>query len=167
MPAATALPMIAASGLGLYDAAALHRRLRGTLVSVGTMIGPYGEGVWANGSHDDVKALFELLHLELTAPRIDSSAVRQYEASLRDALAHRARSPEAAYEDTLGLVLSGHSPRVPLLNDAYLAQLDPAKSLAFVRRRFTDATDFSFVIVGAFDVDSIKPLVERYIGGGG
>jgi zinc protease len=165
VPAASAIPMVAASGLGPYDASALHRRLRGTLVSVGSTIGAYGEGVWGNASRNDALTLFQLVYLAFTAPRIDSSAVRQFEASLRDALMHRGASPEAAYDDTLAQVLSGHSPRVPLLNDRYLAQLDPAKSLAFVRRRFADATDFTFVVVGAFDVDSVKPLVERYLGG--
>jgi len=165
VPATTALPMVNASGLGPYDAAALRRHLTGMLLNVTSTIGPYGEGVSGSGSRQDAKTLFQLIYLQFTAPRIDSSAVRQFEASLRDALAHRQASPDAAYEDTLGLVLSGHSPRLPRLNDAYLTQLDPAKSLAFVRRRFADATDFTFVIVGAFDVDAIRPLVERYIGG--
>lgn len=165
VPAATALPMVGASGLGPYDAAALRRRLAGAVVSVGSTIGPYGEGVWGSGSRKDVTTLFQLLYLEFTAPRLDSGVFQQYQRSLRDAMAHRAASPEAAFGDTLALLLADHSPRVRLLNDTYLAQLDLAKSLAFVRSRFADATGFTFVIVGAFDPDSIKPLVERYLGG--
>jgi zinc protease len=37
------------------------------------------------------------------------------------------------------------------------------KSLAFYKDRFADASDFTFVFVGSFDVPTIKPLVERYI----
>ncbi|MBX6333157.1 MAG: insulinase family protein, partial [Gemmatimonadaceae bacterium] len=89
----------------------------------------------------------------------------QYRAALRDALAHRAASPEAAMRDTLGLLLANHSPRARVLDTLYLREMDAAKSLAFFKSRFADVTGFTFVIVGAFTPDSIKPLVERYLGG--
>ena len=38
------------------------------------------------------------------------------------------------------------------------------KSLAFYKDRFADASDFTFVFVGSFDLPTIKPLVERYLG---
>jgi zinc protease len=38
------------------------------------------------------------------------------------------------------------------------------KSLAFYKDRFSDASDFTFVFVGSFDLATIKPLVERYLG---
>ena len=37
------------------------------------------------------------------------------------------------------------------------------KSLAFYKDRFADASDFTFVFVGSFDLPTIKPLVERYL----
>src|SRR5207253_8397085 len=39
------------------------------------------------------------------------------------------------------------------------------KSLAFYKERFADAGDFTFVFVGSFDAATMKPLVERYLGG--
>jgi zinc protease len=38
------------------------------------------------------------------------------------------------------------------------------KSLAFYKDRFADASDFTFVFVGSFDLAAMKPLVERYLG---
>jgi zinc protease len=38
------------------------------------------------------------------------------------------------------------------------------KSLAFYKDRFADASDFTFVFVGSFDLETMKPLVERYLG---
>jgi len=40
---------------------------------------------------------------------------------------------------------------------------DMAKSLAFYKARFADASNFTFVFVGSFTPESIKPLVETYI----
>ena len=31
------------------------------------------------------------------------------------------------------------------------------------KSRFADASDFTFVFVGSFDVEAMKPLVERYL----
>ena len=43
-------------------------------------------------------------------------------------------------------------------------QMNLDKSLAFYKDRFSDASDFTFVFVGSFDPDTLKPLVERYLG---
>src|SRR3546814_10447042 len=32
------------------------------------------------------------------------------------------------------------------------------------KERFTDAGDFTFFLVGSFNIDSIKPLIQQYIG---
>src|SRR5262249_39321627 len=48
-----------------------------------------------------------------------------------------------------------------------LAQVDAVKladALDFHRHRFANAADFTFFFAGAFSVDSIAPLVERYLG---
>ncbi|MBX6333503.1 MAG: insulinase family protein, partial [Gemmatimonadaceae bacterium] len=106
VPAVTALDIVSRSGLGAYDAAALRKRLAGTVASVGGALGPYGEGVWGSGSPKDIATLFQLVYLQFTAPRLDSVAFEQYRAALRDALAHRAARPEAAMRAPLGLLLA-------------------------------------------------------------
>jgi zinc protease len=42
--------------------------------------------------------------------------------------------------------------------------LDRAKMLAFYRARFANAGDFTFFMVGAFDIDKTLPLLARYVG---
>src|SRR5205823_2003572 len=42
-------------------------------------------------------------------------------------------------------------------------QMSLDRSMAFYKSRFADASDFTFVFVGSFDVPSMKPLVERYL----
>jgi zinc protease len=38
------------------------------------------------------------------------------------------------------------------------------KSMAFYKDRFADASDFTFVFVGSFDIPTMKPLIEKYLG---
>ena len=47
---------------------------------------------------------------------------------------------------------------------ARVDQMNLDKSLAFYKDRFADASDFVFVFVGSFDLATMKPLVERYLG---
>ncbi len=39
------------------------------------------------------------------------------------------------------------------------------KAYSFYKDRFADASGFTFVLVGNFDADKIKPLLEKYLGG--
>ena len=41
--------------------------------------------------------------------------------------------------------------------------MDLDKSLAFYKDRFGDASAFTFVFAGSFDLDTMRPLVERYL----
>ena len=43
-------------------------------------------------------------------------------------------------------------------------EVDHQKALAKYRERFSDASDFAFSIVGAFDIEEMKGLVQKYLG---
>jgi zinc protease len=109
--------------------------------------------------------LFQLLYMQFTEPRLDSAAVAAFEAALRANLVNRAASPSVRFRDTITAVMSRHHPRSRTFTAARVDAVDAARALAFYRDRFADASDFTFVIVGAFTLDSIRPLVERYLGG--
>jgi zinc protease len=42
-------------------------------------------------------------------------------------------------------------------------KIDITKVLSFYKDRFGDAGDFTFVFVGNFEIDKIKPFIEKYI----
>lgn len=165
LDAALATQMLAVGGLGSFDHAALQKRLAGTIVSVGASMGQSSEGLSAGGSPRNLETLFQLLYMQFTEPRLDTAAVAAYEASLRANLTNRAASPAAQFRDTITAVMSRHHPRARTFTLAMVDSIDAARALAFYRDRFADASDFTFVIVGTFIPDSIKPLVERYLGG--
>lgn len=163
--ATTAAELAGRSGLGQHDAVSLGKRLAGTHAGVGYWVSQYSEGVSAGGSPRDLELVLQLLHLAFTAPRMDPAAFEQYRSMQRDRLVNRAAEPEAALSDTFSLVLANHAPRARLFDEAFLRELDPERSLAFLRQRFGNADGFTFVVVGAFSPDSLEPLVARYLGG--
>src|SRR5262249_30343767 len=81
---------------------------------------------------------------------------------VRAALANRQAQPEQAFNDALQAALTQDHVRAKPLSPDFLAQMDLQKSLAFYKDRFADASDFTFVFVGSFDLPTLQPLIERY-----
>ena len=72
-------------------------------------------------------------------------------------------SPDVVFNQTIDAALSRNSPRRQPETPATVDQWNLAKSLAFYKARFADASNFTFVFVGSFTPETIKPLVETYI----
>jgi len=60
--------------------------------------------------------------------------------------------------------MGNNHPRRRIPDAATIEQWNLDKSFAFYKDRFADASDFTFVFVGSFDVAAMQPLVERYLG---
>jgi zinc protease len=151
-------------GVGAFDAVALQKKLAGRLVRVGSYVGITQEGVSASGSPQDLETMLQLTWLGFTAPRADTAAFQAFLANARAAMANRGAIPEQAFSDTVQVTLAEHHPRVRPVTPAILDSLDLGRALAFYRDRFADASDFTFVFVGAVDPDSLRPLAARWLG---
>jgi len=151
-------------GLGAFDQVTLQKKLAGKVASVTPMFTRTQEGLSGSASPKDLETLFQLIYLTLTAPRADTTAFEALLANGRAGLANRGADPEQVYEDTVQVTLTQHHPRARPLTMAILDSLDLDKAHRFYRERFADASDFTFVFVGAFQPDSIRPLVERWLG---
>src|SRR5436309_2382908 len=82
---------------------------------------------------------------------------------MKSILSNQAATPQFAFSQALTDALYQNHPRVRLTTPETIDQWNLEKSLAFYKDRFADASDFTFVFVGSFDLPTIKPLVERYL----
>ena len=123
----------------------------------------YEEGLGGGGSPKDLEALFQLIYLRFTQPRADAQLFGVMRDQTKAALANQAASPGFAYSEALNDVMTQQHPRGRTMTPALVDEMNLERSLAFYRDRFADASDFTFVFVGTFDVVTIRPLVERYI----
>jgi len=152
------------SGVGKFNVVDLQKFLAGKQVSVSPTIDDLSEGFFGNASQRDVDTMLQLVYLYFTAPRLDTALVNTFLGRYRGILANRSASPEAAFSDTLQVTMSQHSVRELPVTAATLDRIDPFKSFDFYKDRFSDASGFTFVFVGNFKLDSIKPLVEKWLG---
>jgi zinc protease len=105
-----------------------------------------------------------LIYLTFTAPRADPVAFKVLTEQLKITLANREAQPDTLYSRALDAALSQNHPRAEPLTPANVDRMDLAKSMTFYKERFADASDFTFVFVGSFDLPMMKPLVEKYLG---
>ncbi len=153
-----------ASGVGAFSPSLLAKTLAGKAVSVAPGISNYSEGFGGLASPSDLQTLIELVYLHVTAPRRDSVAFNTFRARIRPLIENRARMPETAFSDTLSALLTSHSAREAPITVARLDSANFARSYEFYRSRFSDVTGTTFVFVGNITLDSLRPMVERWLG---
>ncbi len=161
--AETAAAVIAQGGLGDLSRLDLEKVLAGTTAFVRADIGETEEGLGGGTANKDLEAMFQLVHLRFTAPRADPVAFRVLTDQLKVTLANRSATPDVVFDEALDAAVSQNHPRAQSLTPESLARMDLDRSLAFYKDRFADASDFTFVFVGSFDLATMKPLVERYL----
>jgi zinc protease len=164
IPAETAAQVIASGGLGKFSAVDLRKVLTGKVASARPYIGELDEGLRGSASKKDLDTMFQLIYLTFTAPRPDPAIFTVLTTTMKSQLANQKNSPDYAYAETLNSIMTQNHPRGRMMTTEMVDQMSLDKSLAFYKDRFSDASDFTFVFVGSFDVDTMKPLVERYLG---
>ena len=163
MSATQAAQIVALSGLGEFNRIDLGKKMSGKAVSLSASIGETTEGLSGRASPKDLETLFQLAHLQFTAPRLDSAAFETFRAQAAQYIANRGASPMQVFADTILVTMSQHHFRARPISAETFAEVDPAEGLRFYRERFANAGDFTFVLVGNIVPDSVRPLVERYL----
>ncbi len=163
IPAMTAASVVDEGGIGDIDEITLEKMLAGKIVSVSPYISELDEGVGGSAAPQDLETMFQLVYLYFNAPRSDSSAFEAYRARIHAYLQNRSARPESALDDTLQVTMAQYHPRRRPWTEELFNRLDLNKSFQFYRSRFADAGSSTFIFVGSFSIDTLKPLVERYL----
>ena len=141
----------------------LDKILAGKAVAVTPFIDEIDQGMGGGSTPQDLETMFQLLYLRFTQPRADPTAFAAMASQARALLANQMASPDVVFNQAIDAALSRNSPRRQPETPATVDQWNLAKSLAFYKARFADASNFTFVFVGSFTPEAIKPLVETYI----
>ncbi len=156
--------LIGGFGVGKFNPVQLDKMLAGKLFEVTTYIGERTQGVRGNATPKDFERALQLLYLKFTKPRKDSVLYNNIINSTAEELANRYSDPKNVFADTVNRILGNYNYRRQPFNEARLKQLNLEKLYKIYSERFADASGFTFVIVGNFNTDSIRPLIEKYLG---
>jgi zinc protease len=159
---ATAAQVVAAGAVVPFNVIQLRNALAGKAV-VSAFIDEIDEGLSGGASPKDLETMFQLIYLTFTQPRADAATVATMAGQTKVMLANQQASPEYVFQQTLVAALTQDHPRARMMTPAMVDQMNLDRSFAFYKDRFADASDFTFVFAGSFDMEAIKPLVERYL----
>jgi zinc protease len=112
----------------------------------------------------DLEIALQLTYAYFTAPRKDMEMFNTLINKNKDALIIKANDPGPVFQDTLQAVLGNYNTRRTSATLAKLEQVKLDRAFEIYKERFADASAFTFVFIGSFNTDSIKPLLEKYLG---
>jgi zinc protease len=160
--AAAYVNLSGAAGLKALD---MQKLLAGKLAGATPFASLSTHGFNGSAAPAQLETALQLLYARFTQPGDDPEAFEMLKRQLNAFVANRLDNPETVFGDKLEEVnTSGHYTSKPLTVERVNA-LDRAKMTDFYRRRFSNAADFTFFMVGAFKIDEALRLVARYVGG--
>ena len=126
-------------------------------------INSYMQGINGSSTKKDLETAFQLMYGYFTFPRFDSSLLSVMKQQMRAQLINKDKDPNALFSDSISYIMGGyHFRRKPLtLQD--VEKINGQRALQLFKDRFKNAGQFLFTIVGNFEIDSIRPLIEKYI----
>lgn len=161
--ALTAASVVGQGGVGQFNRIELDKKLAGKVVSVFPSISSISEGISGSASPQDLETMFQLIYLYFTEPRKDSTAFLSYQSRIKGFLENRDADPESAFEDTIDVTMSRHHFRARPWSQELLNEMNLERSYEIYQNRFADASDFTFLLVGNIDPETLKPLVQTYL----
>ncbi len=155
--------LIAQSGVGDYNPTQLNKYLAGKTASAGAYIDDLYQGFSGSAAPKDLETAFQLIYARATNPRKDAEIFNKNISDLRVITANKNSSPMSVFSDTVRAVLSNYHKRGMPMDMADIDKIKLDKAFTFYKDRFADASGQTFVFVGNFDVEKIKPFVTTYL----
>ncbi len=153
------------SGIADFDEITLNKMLSDKVFSLSPYISELREGFNGSSSVKDAETLLQMLYLYFTEPRFDDVSFQSLMTQYATVLENKSMSPEANFRDTLNVVMSNYNEREKPLSVERLDEVSFDRIKQIGKERFKNASDFKFFFVGNIDLETFKPLVEKYIGG--
>ena len=163
-PNASNAALMSNFGVASFNPVQLNNMLSGKILQVNPNISERKEGIQGESSPKDLETALQLIYLRFTSPRKDTVLFNNFINSSKEMIKSRYSEPENVFDDTVNLVLGNYNYRRTAPSLAKINQIQLGKIYQIYKERFADASGFTFFFVGNFNMDSIRPLLEKYLG---
>ncbi len=154
---------VAATGVGGVPADVRARELAGRPLQVRPTVTPTSHGIFGSARATDLETALNLVHFYFTSPNRDATELARQKTLVQAGLANQDNNPAAVFSRRLREINTGDFYMLRPPTAADVARVDPMAALEFFADRFGNAANFTFVVAGSFTVDSIAPLLEKYV----
>jgi zinc protease len=157
--------IIPQSGVGEFNPTQLNKLLAGNTGRASAYVNSLYQGFNGSASPKDIETALQMVYAYATNPRKDVEIFNKNMSEYKVVIANKNASPTSLFADTVQAVLASYHKREMPTTLADLDKISLDKAFEFYKARFADANEQTFVFVGNFDINTLKPLIETYIGG--
>ena len=152
------------SGIGKFSATELKKQLSGKSASVQPAVENYSSAMKGVCSPKDIETMLQLLYLNFTQPRFDRADYDNLIKMVRSQLENARTNPDFLMQEKVIDVTYGDNPRRHMISNEIVDKFDFEQLPAIYAKLYPGANGFVFTFVGNIDPETLKPLVEKYIG---
>ena len=149
--------------LGGHTINQLNRILNGRQLGIEFILNDANEQLNGGCQSADLEALLQLCYLYFTDVSLDEDAFQSVKTSIRSHLSQAINNPRTIYSDSIGSTIYMGNPIYRNIRPEEVDQLDGQRVIELYRQRIANAGDYTFSLVGAFNIDEVRPLIKKYL----
>ncbi len=149
--------------LGGHTINQLNRMMSGRQLGLSFILNDPNEQLSGGCQSADLETLLQLCYLYFTDVSLDEEAFNSLKTRIRSQLSQGLNNPKMIYSDSIGSTIYQGNAMYRNIRPEEVDKLDGERVLELYRRRVANAGDYTFSIVGAFNVDEVRPLIRKYL----
>jgi zinc protease len=157
--------VVGESGLKKLSKVELNKSLAGKKVFVSVGMNEMFETVSGNSTPQDFETMLQLTYLKFNSVNFQKPVYDSFITQQKMFLPSLIANPQTFFSAEVSKFINQKNPRFFTPFDAGIfdkISFEDAK--AIYAERFSDASDFTFVFIGAFENEKIKPQILKYLG---
>src|SRR5687768_9488947 len=152
-------------GVAEFSPIDLRKVLAGKSASVTPRLGTVSESLNGQCSAVDLETMLQLTYLYFTQPRYDAELFESFVTKQQAMYQNMGSDPQYTFQDSVMTILYKNHPWAPRVPKSEIfGKINDQHALSIYKERFGNASGFTFVLVGKFDLATIKPLLATYLG---
>ena len=156
---------LANTGVSKFPSTTLSKMLAGKMVSMNPGISNTTHGIYGQSTPKDLETAFQLMYLQFVEPRFDPEEYATGIQQIKAVLPNLVNTPDFKFQKFVNEKLYDGNKRVVFIDNDVLeaASLETIKRV-YCNTLFKNAGGAVLTIVGNVDLETLKPLVEKYVG---
>ncbi len=142
----------------------LKKMLAGKNVQVTPYIDQLESGISANTTPKDIETAFQLIYLNFTKQRFDADEFNIGLSQIKSLLPNLEKQPDFVAQQLLYKSLYCNNPRRQIISSETVDKISLATLEKVYKQLFNGADGATLYVVGNVDEETLRPLVEKYIG---
>ena len=153
------------TGISKFSGTQLPKMLAGKNVSVMPYLGGSQHGIGGQCAPKDIETALQLMYLTFVEPRFDQNEYETGIQQIKAILPNLKNNPMYQFQTEVSKIMYGGNERLVTLDEDVLeaANLETIEKV-YTEKLFNDAAGATLRIVGNVDMETLKPMIEKYIG---